>query len=238
MRVLIFVKYPRPGQVKTRLAACIGAEHACGLYRAFVRDQLETMRRAGLKVTVCCAPTASRADYLAWLGPEWDYLVQRGADLGQRMANALSQALVRTSPVVLIGSDLPDLPVAHLFAAQQLLETAKLCLGPTPDGGFYLIGLRTFLPLSQIFANVAWSTSQVLAQTLANCRSIDLCPHLAPAWSDVDTASDLGAFLRRNSRVHSASMAYARDHGLLEAVRTENLAPEFITQSSILQGPA
>lgn len=216
MRVLIFVKYPRPGHVKTRLAACIGPERACGLYRAFVRDHLESARRAGLEVTVCYAPTAPLAAYRAWLGPDWSYAAQRGADLGQRMANALKHALSQASPVILIGSDLPDLPVDHLLAARQALETNDLCLGPTPDGGFYLIGLRGPLPMPQIFANVAWSTDRVLTQILDNCRALGLCPHLVPPWSDVDTASDLDAFLRRNARVRSAVMAYARAHGLLE----------------------
>lgn len=98
MRVLIFVKYPRPGQVKTRLAACIGANTPADCIGLLCAISSKPCAAPDFKVTVCCAPTASRADYLAWLCPEWDYLVQRGADLGQRMANALSQALVRPHP--------------------------------------------------------------------------------------------------------------------------------------------
>ncbi len=215
MRVLLFVKYPHPGQVKTRLAARIGTEHASGLYRAFVRDQLETLRQAGLDPVICCAPNAPLAEYRVWLGAARTYVVQRGEDLGLRMAEALRAALGVDTPVVLIGSDLPDLPAAHLLAARQALENADICLGPTPDGGFYLIGLRTPDPLPGIFADVRWSTDQVLTQTLTNCRKLGHAPRLLPPWSDVDTARDLSAFAVRNMHARSFSMDYLRAHGLL-----------------------
>ncbi len=215
MRVLLFVKYPLPGQVKTRLAARIGADHASGLYRAFVRDHLETLRQAGLEPVICCAPNAPLTEYRAWLGAARTYVAQRGEDLGRRMGEALREALGVATPVVLIGSDLPDLPATQLLAARQALENTDICLGPTPDGGFHLIGLRTPDPLPGIFAGVRWSTDQVLTQTLANCRKLGHAPRLLPPWSDVDTAQDLSAFAMRNMQARSFSMDYLRAHGLL-----------------------
>lgn len=215
MRVLLFVKYPRPGQVKTRLGAHIGMDHASGLYRAFVSDQLETLRQVGLDPTICCAPNAPLADYRDWLGTARTYAAQRGEDLGHRMDEALREALTVSTPVILIGGDLPDLPVVHLFAARQALEKADVCLGPTPDGGFHLIGLRTPDPLPGIFADVRWSTDQVLTQTLANCRKFDRSFRLSPPWPDVDTIQDLRAFAERNMQAQSCSMDYLRTHGLL-----------------------
>lgn len=214
MHVLLFIKYPCPGQVKTRLAKDIGDEHARGLYRAFVRDELETIRRAGLEVTLCCAPNATLPAYRTWLGPQGNYTTQHGADLGERMANALAATLALTSPAVLIGGDVPDLPVESLVAAQNALNTEDICLGPSQDGGFYLLGVRAPQPWSRIFANVCWGTSQVLERTLDNCRALGICPRLVPTWSDVDTLADLGAFLRRGVKTCDATMAYVRAHNL------------------------
>lgn len=206
MYTLIFVKYPHPGQVKTRLAAHIGDQRASALYQAFVCDQLETMRRADVDPVICCAPNATLKDYRAWLGPYRSYAMQKGEDLGHRMCEALRTALSLDSPVILVGSDIPDLPATHLDAARQALEHATVCFGPTPDGGFYLVGARDPAPLQSMFMNVTWSTEHVLAQTTTNCRRLGIVPHLLPPWPDVDTMSDLRAFVARNSQQQSNTM--------------------------------
>lgn len=214
MNLLVFVKYPHPGQVKTRLAAQIGANCASDLYRACVADLLGTLDQADLQATMYCAPNASLTRYKTWLGPQWTYQMQQGTDLGQRMASALLQSITPGQATILIGSDLPDLPAKHILAAQQALHSAPLCLGPALDGGFYLIGLNTALPLFQIFADVTWSSSQTLTQVMANCHKFGLSPALIPPWPDLDSTADIQAFMARQAHISSLTRDYIRQNNL------------------------
>lgn len=214
MRVLMFTKYPVPGRVKTRLAQSIGPEHAAGLQTAFIRDELDMLGTLGAPVTLCCDPLAPLSEYQALFGLDHSYAVQQGADLGERMLNALHAALEENAGrVVLIGTDLPDLPALHISQAFTALETAPLCLGPAPDGGFYLLGLCRPLPLG-IFAAVTWGSGEVLNRTLANCETNGLRPQLLAPWPDVDTLSDLLEYARRNRHNLTHSMNYIRTHEL------------------------
>lgn len=221
MRVIVFTKYPWPGKVKTRLGMIIGHEHAAGLQTAFLRDQLETLSAIGAEITLCCDPATPLSDYRDLLGLGFSYTVQQGHDLGRRMSNALHDALcTRPAPVLLIGSDLPDLPPAIIHDADHLLKSASICLGPTPDGGFYLLGMSRPLP-SRIFSGVDWSTPTVLSTTLANLAAHGLQASLLPSWPDVDTADDLAAYIRRNSGKRNHTMRYIATHDPLQTLSVE-----------------
>ena len=117
---------------------------------------------------------------------------------------------------VLIGSDLPDLPAGHIEKAFAALGASALCLGPTPDGGFHLLGLSAPLPRG-VFAGVEWGGPQVLARTLDNCRGHGLVPTLLDPWPDIDTPADLAAYARRNRDADTLTMA---------CIRTLDLVPE------------
>jgi len=212
----MFTKYPVPGMVKTRLAATIGPEHAAGLQAAFIRDELDMLKALGVPVTLCCDPLVPLTQYRALFGRDLSCTVQHGADLGERMLHALHTALDdNPDGVVLIGSDLPDLPARQMRQAFAALETAPLCLGPAPDGGFHLLGLSRHLP-PDIFAAVDWGSGQVLSQTLANCRAKGLSPRLLAPWPDVDTQADLFDYARRNKKNLTHCMNYIRIHKLVE----------------------
>jgi rSAM/selenodomain-associated transferase 1 len=125
-------------------------------------------------------------------------VAQRGGDLGARMANLATDLLAAGhSAVLIVGSDVPTVPVSHLAEAARGLaeDAADLVLGPAEDGGYYLIGLRR--PAPALFSDVAWGTAAVFEVTLARARALDLRVHLLPPWHDVDTAADL-ARLRRD----------------------------------------
>lgn len=211
MRVLVFTKFPTPGRVKTRLAADIGAVHAAALQQTFVRDELATLRALHADVTLCCDPDAPLSAYQDLYGPV-TCAAQHGADLGNRMLHALR---LGAGPVLLIGSDLPDLPAAHLQAAWQALHEVPVCLGPSPDGGFHLIGTRHALPID-IFDGVTWSTDSVLERTLFNLGRHQLTHRVLPPWADVDTIEDLAAYARRSVHAATRTMAYIRQHRLVE----------------------
>lgn len=215
MRVLLFTKFPAPGLVKTRLAADVGPVAAAELQAAFVRDELDMLQGLRMAVTMCCDPHRPLADYGSLFGPWPQYALQQGSDLGQRMDNALAAALRGgAGRVALIGSDLPDLPADRILGAFNALETSSLCLGPAPDGGFFLLGASRPLPPG-LFAGVVWGGRDVLDRTLGNCRS--LSPALLDSWPDVDTASDLRDYAARNRNRATRSM---------HCIRALNLAPE------------
>jgi hypothetical protein len=205
MRVLVFTKYPQPGMVKTRLGQTVGPMLAASLQEAFLHDELHMLANLGAEVTLCCDPFRPLTDYERLFGPNFRYMVQEGADLGERMLNALHAALPESHGTVLIGSDLPDLPEAHLKEAFAALNAAQICLGPATDGGFYLLGLSEPLP-PDIFKGVVWGGPQVLKTTLANCASKGLTHRLLPPWPDVDTAEDLAAYAVRNQDKNTRSM--------------------------------
>lgn len=212
MRVIIFTKLPRPGMVKTRLAQSIGFEHAAGLQAAFIRDELRMLSGQGATVHMCCDPFAPISVYMDLFGPNLFYSEQRGADLGERMGNALSEATAH-GPVLLIGSDLPDLPSLRISEAWAALDHFQACIGPAPDGGFHLLGVRGPLP-ENFFAGVKWGGSAVLTETMGAFRAYGINAAILPPWPDVDTYPDLLAYIRRNSGQQSLTMEYVRRHRL------------------------
>jgi rSAM/selenodomain-associated transferase 1 len=215
VRVLLFTRYPAPGRAKTRLGADIGHGHAANLQAAFVLDEMQTLSGLDAAVTLCCDPSFPLEDYQALFGPDPDYAPQRGADLGRRMLNALNGAL-ESSPAgaVLIGSDLPDLPAARITAAFEALAGAPVCLGPSPDGGFHLLGLSRPQPFG-LFDAVSWGGDGVLDRTLANCAARGLRPAVLEPWPDVDTVADLRDYARRNRGRDTQTMDYIRSQGLV-----------------------
>ena len=196
--ILLFVKFPIKGQVKTRLASHIGPEAALRLYESFVLDTLVLLKNFNA-VMICFDPADSRDQFEQWLGGEYAYIAQTGRDLGQRMKNAFERSFdVGFQKAILIGSDIPDLPVKFLSEALDALDSNEAVIGPSSDGGYYLIGFArtSFLPVA--FDGVAWSTSTVCEQTLTILNEHKLNVHLLPEWSDVDTAADLQSLLLRS----------------------------------------
>jgi len=181
-------KHPVPGRVKTRLAAALGADAACALYRAFVLDLAE--RLAALPYAVTWAYTPPDAPF-AELLPGARCRPQRGRDLGERLAAALAEELAAgPGPVLAIGADAPHIPAAALAAgAAALTHGADVVLGPAADGGYYLIGLRG--PAPGLFAGIAWGTAGVLEATLARAAAAGLAVHLLCPSFDVDQVADL-----------------------------------------------
>ena len=215
MRVLLFTRYPRPGAAKTRLGAAIGMERAADLQAAFIHDELRMLESLGVRVRACCEPSTPLQAYRDLFGERLEYVVQRGTDLGERMQNALHDALdAGEGRAVLIGSDLPDLPAGHVRAAFAALGSTALCLGPAPDGGFHLLGLSAPMPPG-VFAGVDWGGPHVLARTLDNCRRQGLGPAVLETWPDVDTPLDLAAYARRNRDAHTRTMARIREFNLV-----------------------
>jgi uncharacterized protein len=199
MRVLLFSKYPAPGLVKTRLARAVGAENAAALARSFLLDEIRTLRSFGAPLTICHDPEHSGPAFLELVGGGCSLSPQRGGDIGERMENAFVEAFAQgASHALLVGSDIPDLPLAILEEAAEALRTSKAVLGPARDGGYYLIGFGRQNFLSQAFSGIQWGASGVLEATLARFDSHSAPLHLLPQWADMDTAEDLADFAARS----------------------------------------
>jgi rSAM/selenodomain-associated transferase 1 len=200
----MFVREPIAGAVKTRLVPALGAGGAAALYRAFVEDVCARLAPR-VPLALACAPEAGADGFVATLARRrgWPTFAQGDGDLGTRMRRVAKAALASASSVVLVGSDVPTLPVGHVTAALRALaprrggerrRRPRVVLGPSFDGGYYLLGLRA--PLPDIFRRMPWSSERVLARTLARLSRARIVPALLPGWYDVDTPADLDLLAR------------------------------------------
>lgn len=190
--LLIFVKNPRLGRVKTRLARELGDdEQALAIYRYLLRLTREATENLPCRKVLFYSDFVEERD--EWSAQIFAKRTQCGADLGERMADAFRQTLHRDGieRAVIIGSDCPDLSPELLTNAFVALETHDFVLGPARDGGYYLLGMKWLE--EKIFQNKRWSTATVLAETLDDLRRLGNSVHLLPVLSDVDTAADLPA---------------------------------------------
>jgi len=191
--LVVFVKHPTPGAVKTRLVPVLGAETAARLYRALVEHVLEATSpaRGEYERLVFFDPQQAIAAMRRWLvGAQLRH--QAGEDLGARLADAFARAFARgATRVAVIGSDTPSLTRADVVRAFAALDAADVVLGPAEDGGYYLVALRA--PQPSLFEAIAWSTQRVLAQTLERAQSARLRVARLGARRDVDTVEDLRA---------------------------------------------
>ena len=189
--LIVVVKKPEPGSTKTRLCPPFTPEVAAEFYGCLMRDTLALAEKLqGVDFTLAYTP-ASAIDYFHNLVPEGFRLFpQSGADLGERLANALAHHLLQGyRKAVIMNSDGPTLPLTHLKDAFTELDHVDVTLGTGHDGGYYLIGMKQFYP--ELFHNIAWSTEKVIPRTLEICRNLNLKVHPLPEWYDVDVEADL-----------------------------------------------
>lgn len=191
--LIVFIKYPEPGKSKTRLIPAIGAtkaaeiQHGMSLRTLATASEFSRTTRTDVEIRFIGAT----AEAMAMLyGSDFRYREQAGSDLGQRLMRAIVDGFRAGAPrVIVIGTDCPAITADHLCAAQDALAEADVVLGPAFDGGYYLIGLRQ--PRCELFEGIAWSTEQVLEQTLDGARRAGLSVRLLERLADIDRPEDL-----------------------------------------------
>ncbi len=205
-KVLVFVRVPESGRVKTRLVGKLDKEDVCRLYKCFVEDILGALSNREYDIVICHDPPEDRWKMISWLGSSFTFMPQRGTSLGERMEHAFAAVFSeRVDQAVLIGSDFPDLDAGIIDEAFEGLETHDLVLGPAADGGYYLIGFNAGSFAPKIFHNIPWGTQRVFGSTADFIVKNNLSMHTLPKWQDIDTYDDLKAFFFR-----------AREKGLTE----------------------
>ncbi|MDG5747686.1 TIGR04282 family arsenosugar biosynthesis glycosyltransferase [Qipengyuania sp. XHP0207] len=183
-KLVIFARLPVPGKAKTRLIPALGEEGAARLYARLLNRTMEEARASALPIELRVTGGECAA-FRSLYGTDLAIRDQGEGDLGERLARIEGPALV-------IGSDCPGLIAPVLKAAADALEERSVVIGPATDGGYYLIGFRERCPW--LFADMAWSTPTVFAETLARCAARGIGPAILPELADIDTPEDLAAW--------------------------------------------
>ncbi len=193
--LLIFAKYPHPGTVKTRLANRIGDETATKLYSAFTEITLQRIRKISKKdCIIYFSPSQDESLFRSWLGEQFQFLPQCDGVLGERFIHAFSRLLPEYKNVIALGSDSPDLPLDYIQRSIDSFKENEAVIGPSSDGGYYLIGLKNSRP--ELFKEIPWSTPEVYERTLAKAMVLGLSMKMLPPWYDIDTLVDLHRLVR------------------------------------------
>ena len=185
-------KVPGAVPVKSRLHGALGVEAATELYRCFLLDRLDALAGVRGIVPVVAFTPPEAMHVMASLAPGFQLLAQRGDDLGARLASVIDTLLGDGhAAVVATDADSPTLPMTYVERAAATLAAgeADVVIGPSDDGGYYLVGVRR--PCAGLFDGVPWSTSRTRATTVARAEALGLRVSLLPSWFDVDTAEDL-----------------------------------------------
>jgi rSAM/selenodomain-associated transferase 1 len=186
--LVIFVRNPVLGQVKTRLAKDIGDERACAIYLQLLEHTLKITRSLSFRKFIYYADEVS--DYDLWSVPGYTKRMQSGTNLGERMLNSFKELFEQGfTRIVIIGSDCLQLQTENLQEAVTLLESNTAVIGPASDGGYYLLGLTKLYP--ELFVNKPWSTNQVLTKTIDDFNNQGISYALLEELSDIDDITDL-----------------------------------------------
>lgn len=185
--LLIFIKNPQLGKVKTRIAETAGAERALQIYLKLLRHTRELALQVDAQRLLFYSDFVNETD--DWQSVDFQKFVQGGADLGERMRVAFQGAFsFLATKVVIIGSDCALLTAEIIETAFQKLEEVPFVIGPATDGGYYLLGMNAYQP--EVFENITWSTESVLSATLERIQQLQKNYFLLPTLPDIDYESD------------------------------------------------
>lgn len=225
--LIVFAKFPEAGKVKTRLGIGVGDDCACELYESFLKATVSCASQTGADIRLDVTPEgAATQNYFEKKFPGCAIAFQKGNDLGEKLLNSFASAFDSGyEKICVIGSDSPDLPPEIIMSAFDALETGGAVIGPTEDGGYYLIGLSA--PAPQIFAGIPWSTDKVYEKTIYICETAGIATALLGEWRDIDDVYDV---IQLRDRLKA--MSYPPPHlkilleEILRALYAENPHPE------------
>jgi rSAM/selenodomain-associated transferase 1 len=198
--VILFVKLPEKGKVKSRLAQRMDEDLVLRLYENMVLDTIDMLTRGRFPFRICFTPSGARDQILEWLGPEHPSEPQTGDGLGDRMEGAFARVFTgEIEEALLIGSDIPGLTTEVIDEAFTALLTNDAVIGPADDGGYYLIGFRKRSFEPAVFHDMVWSTGTVFRETMDKLHDASLKVHVLPELTDVDTVEDLKTLMSQDT---------------------------------------
>lgn len=224
---ILFLKYPERGAVKTRLAKALGDDLTYELYQNFLADISAMLNQIKAQTIIVYSgpPDVSFSEF-----PGVQCIRQRGGNIGERMYHAFLDVFTQGfEQCVLTGSDSPDLPAVLVNDAFDKLNSADVVLGPSSDGGYYIIGCtRKSLPLS-IFHNIQWSTPCVFPETVKRIAEAGLKLTSLPQWFDIDEFDDLKNFYERN--INGSNKSQVMKFLNTKEIIKDSTLPRIITRS-------
>jgi rSAM/selenodomain-associated transferase 1 len=193
--IFLFLRYPEPGQAKTRLIPELGAERAAEVYRKMAEQVAQVVRdfdRPGLAKIAYFDPPEKAREIKEWLGNDFHLVPQPDGDLGRRLEDAFVGGFRKGARrIVALGTDCVEITDEILSEAFEALYLSDAAIGPALDGGYYLMGLNR--PCHSVFRGIPWSTDRTLRETLARLRGCGLNVRLLPPLMDIDSPEDLRA---------------------------------------------
>jgi rSAM/selenodomain-associated transferase 1 len=203
-------KQPVVGRTKTRLCPPLSLAEAAALYQALLQDTIELV--AGLpsvQLAIAVTPPEAAESFREISPPDTVLLPVACTDIGDCLNQVLDHLLIAGhSHAIAFNSDGPTLPASYLHQAVGELDDADVVLGPSEDGGYYLIGLTQ--PQPELFSDIEWSSERVTAQTLTRAETLGLSVALLPPWYDVDTAADLDRLRAELARLPAQAVPHTR----------------------------
>jgi rSAM/selenodomain-associated transferase 1 len=194
--IILFLKYPVKGKVKTRLAKTIGDEKAVRLYKKLSENIIATISKLSNSHKYIFYSEKEEKDLINnWIKDKCFFAAQDGEDLGKRMKNAFNQVFSHGArKVIILGSDIPDLSKEIIEEAISKLDENDIVIGPSPDGGYYLLGMKKYSPF--LFDNIIYSTNSVLEETIGKIKKKKLSYHILQTLEDIDTEDELKEWLK------------------------------------------
>ena len=203
--IAIFARAPSPGRAKTRLIPLLGSHGSAEFQAALVSDCIRKVNALGGRASRYVFFAGTRSPAPAALISRLTLVRQRGADLGGRLAHAFQKLLRRHAVAVVIGTDSPTLAPGVLRTARRELRVCDAVLGPSPDGGFYLVGLRRAAAekIREVFRDVRWGSRSAFRDTLENLRRCGFACAILEPCADVDRPADFRRLVRELARSRS-----------------------------------
>jgi len=201
--LIMFAKFPENGKVKTRLAKGAGENFATGFYRVcaeYTFSEAVKLKSARFKLFVYCFSESDLKNVAEWAGGEFDVRAQAGENLGERMKNSFKDVFSEEfKKAIIIGTDLPDISAELINTASSKLDVYDFVIGPSCDGGYYLLGMKDFTP--ELFFNIEWSSSSVLTSTFRKISILKKNYYLLDEKKDVDSVQDLKDWLHHSKDI-------------------------------------
>jgi rSAM/selenodomain-associated transferase 2/rSAM/selenodomain-associated transferase 1 len=235
-RIVIFTRYPEPGQAKTRLIPALGAVGAADLHRQMTEYTLVQVKqlqqsRSTVRGEIHFSGPQGFVEMQAWLDEDWLYHPQGRGDLGDRLIYALTSSLqANIDSVLVIGTDCPELTAELMAEALDRLQTHDLVLGPATDGGYYLIGLRS--PIPELFTGIPWGTDTVLRRTVAIAQALNLSITYLPTLDDVDRPEDLPVWERIHGVRDPAKPKISKLSVIIPVLNEAKTLPDVLTSTA------
>ena len=200
--VIIFVRYPEKGKVKTRLAKEIGEESALSFYTTCAEntfDECKKIKSENILLYLFYSGVSDNSLITKWAGFDFVSYPQIGSDLGKRINNSFKEVFTnKIDKAVIIGTDIPDINAEIINQSFEILNSADIVIGPSADGGYYLLGMKK--PYDFLFDNIQWSTGSVFRETMSSVLIHNLTFFVLPELIDIDTKDDFIKWSERNKQ--------------------------------------